>query len=100
MKFIFKKKKLETLYTKGEGVEKYSEAVINAFFDVMSIIDAAIDERDLYAFKGLRFEKLEGERGNRGERSLRLNEQWRLILSIEQDKDGKIIFIIDIEDYH
>jgi len=100
MRFIFKNKKLEALYTKGEGAKKYSEAVINAFFDVMSIIDAAIDERDLYAFKGPRFEKLEGERGNRGERSLRLNEQWRLILSIEWDENGKIILIIDIEDYH
>jgi proteic killer suppression protein len=66
----------------------------------MSIIAAALDERDLYAFKGLQFEKLEGERGRKGERSLRLNGQWRLIISIEHDENGKLILIINIEDYH
>lgn len=100
MRFEFKDKKIEALYTEEKGAEKYSEAVVEAFFEVMSIIGAAEDERDLYAFKGLRFEKLEGERGKRGERSLRLNKQWRLVVSIKQDKDGKLIWIIDIEDYH
>ncbi len=63
----------------------------------MSVIDAATDERDLYALKGFHFEKLKG----RGEdRSLRLNKQWRLIVSLEKDDDGSYLLIIDIEDYH
>ena len=100
MRFTFINSKLEDLYYEDKGAEKYSEAVVEAFFEVMSQIAAAKDERDLYALKGLRFEKLQGERGRQGERSLRLNKQWRLIITIEHDEEGKVILIINIEDYH
>ena len=66
----------------------------------MSIIEAAESEQDLYTLKGLRFEKLSGTRGKEGQRSLRLNNQWRLIMVIEKDDQGKYILIIDIVDYH
>lgn len=100
MRFQFKQKKLKALYYENKNPENYSEAIVNAFFEVMTVIDAAIDERDLYKLKSLRFEKLEGKRGKQEERSLRLNDQFRLIVKLEQDKDGKYILIIDIEDYH
>jgi len=74
--------------------------VVDDFFEVMAIIDAAVDERDLYAQKGLRFEKLKGKRGNQGQRSLRLNDQWRLIVTVDEDNEGNYLTIIDIEDYH
>jgi proteic killer suppression protein len=74
--------------------------VVDDFFEVMAIIDAAVDERDLYAQKGLRFEKLKGKRGNQGQRSLRLNDQWRLIVTVDENKEGNYLTIIDIEDYH
>jgi proteic killer suppression protein len=41
-----------------------------------------------------------GERGLRGERSIRLNRQFRLILRLETDEQGKLVCIISIEDYH
>jgi toxin HigB-1 len=53
-------------------------------FQVMTIITAAKSEQDLYAVKGLRFEKLSGRR--EGQRSLRLNAQWRLIVILEEDE--------------
>jgi toxin HigB-1 len=99
VRFKFKKRKLEELYTDEKNVQKYPN-VVDDFFDVMAIIDAAKDERDLYALKGLRFEKLSGKREKSGQRSLRLNKQWRLIVSVEEDKDGTYLLIIDIEDYH
>ena len=74
--------------------------MVDDFFEVMSIIDAAVNEGDLYAQKGLRFEKLQGKRGKEGQRSLRLNKQWRLILTVDKDEDGNYLNIIDIEDYH
>jgi proteic killer suppression protein len=99
MRFRFKDKKLEALYTEEKNAHKYPN-VIDDFFEVMTIIDAALDERDLYAQKGLRFEKLAGQRGKQGQRSLRLNKQWRLIVSLEIDEAGSYLQIIDIEDYH
>lgn len=99
MRFRFKKKKIELLYTEEKNAHKYP-GVVNDFFEVMAIIEAASSEQDLYAIKSLRFEKLSGKRGKQNQRSLRLNKQWRLILTIEKDEAGKYIFIIDIEDYH
>jgi proteic killer suppression protein len=99
VRFKFKKKKIELLYTEEKNAHKYPD-VVDDFFEVMSVIEAAVSEQDLYALKGLRFEKLSGKRGKEGQRSLRLNSQWRLILVIEKDHQGKYILIIDIEDYH
>jgi toxin HigB-1 len=100
MRWEFKHQYLVDLYQSGKGAGKYGEAVFEAFLEVMGVIDAARDVRDLYALKGLHFEKLKGKRGKREERSLRLNKQWRLILTVEDDDLGNYLYIIDIEDYH
>ena len=98
MRFRFKTKRLLALYTQEKGAHKYPVQVIVAFFEAMAIIVAAHDERDLYALKGLRFERLLGDR--KGERSLRLGDQFRLIVTIEEDNQGKYLLIVGIEDYH
>ncbi len=99
LRFYFKDKKIEALYTEEKNAHKYPN-VVDDFFEVMAIIDAATDERDLYAQKGLHFEKLVGQRGKQGQRSLRLNRQWRLIVTLAEDEEGTYLQIIDIEDYH
>ncbi len=98
MRFHFENKKLEELYTSEAGAKKYPAAVVDAFFEVMAVIDAATDERDLYALKSLHFEALKGARA--GERSLRLNKQFRLIVRVERDEEGGLVVVIKIEDYH
>ena len=98
MRFRFADRQLEVLYTTGRGGRRFNVQVVESFVRAVAIIDAARDERDLYAQKGMRFEKLKGDR--KGQRSIRLNQQWRLILSIQQDRDGTIVWIIEIADYH
>jgi proteic killer suppression protein len=99
VRFRFKDKKLEALYTEEKNAHKYPN-VVDDFFEVMAIITAALSERDLYANKGLRFEKLVGQRGKQGQRSLRLNKQWRLIVTLEEDEEGFYLQLLGIEDYH
>jgi plasmid maintenance system killer protein len=72
LRFIFANKKLGPLYTSGASAAKYPPEVVDAFFDKMAVIRAARDENDLRALKSLHCEKLLGERGLRGERSIRL----------------------------
>jgi len=100
LRFKFKSKKLQALYTEEKGAQRYPSEVVEAFFDVMAVIDAARNENDLYAFKSLHFEKLKGKRGKFDQRSVRLNNQYRLILTIEKDRAGNFILVINIMDYH
>lgn len=72
--------------------------IIRAYRKVVSIVLAASDERDLYTMRSLHFEKLEGNRA--GQRSLRLNKQWRLIVRLEPTREGKLVVVIEIVDYH
>lgn len=44
MRFRFKSRKLEELYTSEIGAHRYPKAVVNNFYEVMSIIAAAKDE--------------------------------------------------------
>ena len=64
----------------------------------MVIISSAQNENDIRAFESLHFEKLRGNR--EGQFSLKLNKQYRLIIQIEKDKTGKLLWIIEIVDYH
>ena len=100
MRFIFASKKLELLYTDRVGATRYPPEVVDAFFEKMFVIQSARDENDVRTIKSLHFEKLQGERGLRGKRSIRLNRQFRLILRLETDEQGKLVCIISIEDYH
>jgi len=72
--------------------------LVKAFRKRIQIIRAALDERAFYELKSLHYEKLKGDRA--GQRSMRLNDQWRLILRIEEDDRGKQIVVIEIADYH
>lgn len=98
MRFRFEDDGLRELYRTGKGGKQYSADLVRAFQRTMTIIKAAASEQDLRAFKGLRFEKLSGQRSH--QHSLRLNAQWRLIISIATDDQGKYLLIINIEDYH
>ena len=98
MKFTFKTRKLLQLYEEEKGAANYDAGAVTAFFEVMTLIDGAPDERTLYDLKSLHFEKLKGKRKH--ERSLRLNKQWRLIVEVLKDSEGNYLLIKDIEDYH
>jgi proteic killer suppression protein len=88
-------KRLETElgFSKGLGRD-----IVKAFRKRMQAIRAAADERDFYALKSWRFEKLKGDRAH--QQSLRLNDQWRLIIEIETGNPKNVIRVIKIEDYH
>lgn len=100
MDFRFGNKKLLALYESGRGQEDFPRSAVKGFFKAVAAVEAMPDERDLYKMKSLHCEKLKGERGSRGERSLRLDGQWRLIFILGSDDDGKFINFLEIVDYH
>lgn len=98
MRFRFRTKRLQLLYTSNANSQKLPAEVVESFFEVMTTIHAAKDERDLRALKGLRLEKLKGRRQD--QYSMRLNKQWRLIVEFEKAADGTIVVVLEIADYH
>jgi proteic killer suppression protein len=89
---------LKRLATEKNYLDGYSIAVVKAYRKALQHIDKAIDERDLYVMKSFHFEKLKGDRAH--QHSMRLNDQYRLILQIVAENKQKMILVIDIEDYH
>lgn len=89
---------LERMYADKTFSGGHSDAVVKGFRKVMSWIHGAADERNLYAFRSLHFEKLKGKR--RHQRLLRINDQWRLIVTIVGEHPQKRVPVIGIEDYH
>lgn len=77
---------------------RFDRSIHRAFRKVMGLIREASDERDLRSFKSLRLEKLSGDRT--GQHSMRLNQQFRLILKWERDADEQTVIVIEIVDYH
>lgn len=71
----------------GKGFDKQAIMRLNR-------IKAAVDQRDLSALRGNRFEKLKGDRV--GYYSIRINEQWRITFRIEDNR----ALDVTIEDYH
>jgi proteic killer suppression protein len=76
----------------------FGPAVVRGYRKVMQAIRAAPDERDLYRLKGLRFEKLKGRRKH--QHSLRINDQWRLIVELRGEGGEKRVGVVEIADYH
>ncbi len=72
--------------------------IVQAARRKIRILRRAADERDLYAMKSLHYEKLVGDRN--GQRSIKLNDQWRLILSIDRDCDPLEIDIVEISKHY
>ena len=76
----------------------FSRAIVKAFRKRMQMIRAAEDERAFYAMKSLHFEKLKGDR--KGQYSMRLNDQWRLVIELRKEAEGATAHVLGIEDYH
>lgn len=98
MEAQFRDGRLNRLETDPKYDGGFSQAVVTGFRKRMQMIRAAPDERVFYQLKSLHFEKLQGNRSH--QYSVRLNDQWRLIIEFEGNAPQKTVVIMSIEDYH
>src|SRR5712691_9181267 len=98
MEVQFRDAKLDRLETDPKYDGGFSQAIVTAYRKRMQTIRAAPDERVFYQLKSLHFEKLLGNRSH--QHSMRLNDQWRLIIEFVGDAPQKTVLIVSIEDYH
>ena len=93
----FDDKDLEQLETNARATGGYAVAIVKAFRKRMQMIRAAVDEREFYAMKSLHFERM---RSSPNYYSMRLNDQYRLIVEFRRESLEKQVVIVGIEDYH
>jgi proteic killer suppression protein len=98
MDVTFADESLDRLETDAGFSAGFNDAIVKALRRRMQQIRAASDERTFYAHRGSRFEKLQGDR--EGQYSMRLNDQWRLVLEFRGTAKTKAAHIVQIVDYH
>lgn len=94
----FRDKKLGLIETDQAAITKLPVAVIASCRQKLVVLKAAPDERVLRNWKSLHYEKLDGDRA--GQRSIRLNKQWRLVFELDTATNPPKIVVLSVEDYH
>src|ERR1700761_7353380 len=98
MEVTFKDSSLDKLETDAKFSGGFGDGIVKAYRKAVQHIRAASDERTLYSRRSFKFEKLKGDR--EGQYSLRLNDQWRLIVELKDGDPQKTVHVIEIVDYH
>ena len=89
---------LRELYVDANSGAGFSQGIVSAYRKRIQFIYAAKDERDFRNWRSLRFEKLKG--GRAGQYSMRLNDQYRLVLELKGESHDKTVLVVEIVDYH
>ena len=98
MDFEFEDADLEEAYYDPKASVGHGPVVDKGFRKVIGKIQAAHDERDLRALKGLHYHKLSGNRSH--QHAVNITDQWRLVVERSEDKGRIRLLIISVEDYH
>lgn len=98
MEVIFEDKKLALIETDKAVETRLPVAVITSCRRKLVLLRAAPDERTLRNWKSFHYEKLSGDR--EGQRSIRLNDQWRLVFKLDTTSIPARILVLEICDYH
>ncbi len=94
MDIEFKDKSLALVETDKATQTRLPISVINSLRRKLVVIRAAPDERTLRNWKSLHYERMEGN-----ERSIRLNDQYRLIFTLDTECKPNKITILRIWDH-
>lgn len=98
MEFEIADSELEDMAYSGKYKGRWPDSIVKAYRKRVTLIKQAKNSMDLYALHSLCLEKLKGKRQH--EHSIRLNNQYRLIVEFATRDKKETIIIKKIEDYH
>jgi proteic killer suppression protein len=98
MEVRFEDPLLERLEADPAHVGGFDGALVRAYRMRVQVIRAAPDDRAFHALKFLRYEKLQGD--SPSQRTMRLDDRWRLMLRLEDNDARKQVVIVSITDNH
>jgi proteic killer suppression protein len=94
MQVEFSDKDLALVETDRAAETRLPIAVINSMRQKLVVIRAAPDDRTLRNWKSLHYEKMEGD-----ERSIRLNDKYRLIFTISMENNTTKMTVLRVWDH-
>ncbi len=83
---------VDAAYTAG-----WERPVVRGYRKAMQAIRAAHDEFDLYRLRGLRLERMKGQRQH--QYSVQISDQSRLVVEIRGEGERKKIGVVEIDDH-
>jgi proteic killer suppression protein len=89
---------LDRLETDPKFTADWPPPIVRGYRKIMRVIRDSLDERDLYALRGLRFKKRKPPHDH--QHSIRINDQMRLIVELRGDGPKKKNGVIEITDPH
>jgi proteic killer suppression protein len=98
MEVVFGDSLLALIETEDAGRTKLPVPVIKSARRRLTVLRAATDDRSLRNWKSLHYEKLKGDRD--GMRSIRVNDQYRMVITVDESTNPQTVMVIAIEDYH
>lgn len=98
MKIVFADPDMALIETDQAHTTRLPVAVIRSARRKLHLLRSATDDRSLRNWKSLHYEKLKGDRD--GQRSIRLNDQYRIIFQLDEATEPRTITVLAIEDYH
>ena len=102
MRVQFKTEELAYLYAtpleKIQGKQEFGKDIIKQFKKKIEILIGITNITQLRQFKSLNFEFLKGDR--KGECSIRLNQQYRLIFEQKNNEEIEILLVNEISKHY
>lgn len=98
MRIVFADDRLLLLFTREAHKLGLPISVINTARNRLLQMEEADDERTLRNLKSLNFKKLSGKR--QGQRSIRVNDQYRIVFDLVSNESPPVIRILEIDDTH
>lgn len=98
MRIVFADDELALIETDQAGMTRLGVVVIKSARRKLTVLRAAVDDRSLRNWKSLHYEKLRGD--CEGLRSIRLNDQYRMVFELDEETEPQTATILKIEDYH
>ena len=99
MRVRFGDEEVRRLYEEpGFRPRRFHPDLIKSYIKKITLLYSVSSQLELRQHKALRLEQLRGDRA--GQHSIRLNDQFRLVLTFERDDEGQYVVVVEIIDYH
>jgi plasmid maintenance system killer protein len=94
MDIEFRDERLALIRTDRAAESRLPCSVIRSWQEIVVVIDAIPDAHTLRNWQSLGYERL-----GRGEHSIRLFDQWRILFELDESRSPPVMIVVAIDEY-